>query len=415
VIEQLVVYLNGESVGPLTLEAHARYSFAYHPKWLDRADASVLSLSLPLTPEPYGYEHARPFFSGLLPEGGARQAVARRCGVNPTNDFRLLEAIGGECAGAVSLLGPDSSPVQTYEYRRLESESLRALVSDRRRRPLLVGAEGVRLSLAGVQDKLPVYLEGDDVLLPEEGAPTSHILKPPIPDLPESVENEAFCMELAHGLGVPVPRSRLRFDPVLLFEIERYDRARDQEGQLLRLHQEDLCQALGIPPEAKYEADGGPSAAGCARLLDEHSASPALDRRALIRWVVFNVLVGNADAHAKNISVLHQRGNTVRLAPFYDLLSTGVCAGLSSRLAMKIGGEARIDHLFRRHWERLAGNLGVAPRAVLSTLQEMADAIVAGARDLSRAQDDRWGRAEIRLRIADFIESNVRGIVRRLA
>ncbi|MBI5442218.1 MAG: type II toxin-antitoxin system HipA family toxin [Deltaproteobacteria bacterium] len=412
--EQLVIYLNGRRVGHLTVEPHARYSFAYHPEWLGRVDASVLSLSLPLTPEPYGYERARPFFAGLLPEGTVRQAVARRYGVSPTNDFRLLEAIGGECAGAVSLLTPDSSPVQTYEYRRLESESLRALVSERRWRPLLVGAEGVRLSLAGVQDKLPVYLDGDDVLLPEGGAPTSHILKPPIPDLPESVENEAFCMELAHRLGVPVPRSRLRLDPVLLFEIERYDRTRDEEGRLVRLHQEDLCQALGIPPEAKYEAEGGPSAADCARLLDEHSASPALDRRALIRWVIFNVLVGNADAHAKNVSVLHQGGKTVRRAPFYDLLSTGVYADLSSKLAMKIGGEGRIDHLFRRHWERLAGDLGVSPRAVLSTLNEMADAILGAARDLSRAQDDRWGPAEIRARISGFIEANTHGILRRL-
>jgi serine/threonine-protein kinase HipA len=198
VTEQLVVYLNGESVGHLTLEANARYSFAYHSEWLGRADAGLLSLSLPLAPEPYGYERARPFFAGLLPEGSARQAVARRYGVNPTNDFRLLEAIGGECADAVSLLPPDKSLEETYEYRRLEDESLRGLVSDRRR-PLLAGAEGVRLSLAGVQDKLPVYLDGDDVLLPEGGAPTSHILEPPIPDLPESAENEPSAWNSRRG------------------------------------------------------------------------------------------------------------------------------------------------------------------------------------------------------------------------
>jgi len=222
------------------------------------------------------------------------------------------------------------------------------------------------LSLAGAQNKLPVFVDGDKLFLPRGSASSSHILKPQIPEFPNTVENEAFCMRLAGQVGLPVPKTRIWDGKAFL--IERYDRTGKNPR---RLHQEDFCQALGFGYDQKYQSEGGPGLKDCFALIEEHSAEPAVDKGRLIRWNVFNALIGNCDAHAKNLSLLYAEDG-IRLAPFYDLMSTRIYPSLSEKLAMKIGGENRPDWVMRRHWERMAGEAGVAPRAVLGACEELA-------------------------------------------
>lgn len=367
---RLDVYLRQELVGRLWLDERGRFAFQYEPSWLKAGNPLPLSLSLPLKAEPYLDDGARPFFSNLLPEAGIRQTLARRLKISEENDFDLLREIGGECAGAVSVLPGGKAPALAPGYREIDEEELHRVVKELPRRPFLVGDKGSRLSLAGAQNKLPVYMEGNRVFLATGNAPSTHILKPPIAGLEESVENEAFCMILASRMGLAIPEVRIRQGHDRLYIVERYDRERSREGEILRLHQEDFCQGLGIMPEQKYEAEGGPSLARCFALIKEKSASPAVDQRALFLWVVFNVLIGNADAHAKNLAILYTYAGP-RLAPFYDLISTLVYPDLSPRLAMRIGGESRISWIQSRHWERFSAEVGIKSRWIERTVREI--------------------------------------------
>lgn len=183
-------------------------------------------------------------------------------------------------------------------------------------------------------------------------------------------------MAFAATLGVSVPVALVRHGRDTLYLVERFDRQRDAHGRLVRLHQEDFCQALGIPPDMKYEKEGGPSLKQCAQLIRRHSLRPAADLKALLGWVVFNYLVGNADAHGKNLSLLLS-SKGVTLAPFYDLLCTATYENLTDRLAMRIGNEDRPEWVNRGQWEALAADLDIKPKLVLSTLTEMAEAAAA--------------------------------------
>jgi serine/threonine-protein kinase HipA len=222
-----------------------------------------------------------------------------------------------------------------------------------KRRPLFAGEMGIRLSLAGAQDKLAVRMIGDKLALMRGGAPTTHILKTLIAGregIIDSVHNEIFCLMLAERCGIPAPRAQMRYttsEPYLL--VERYDRKWQGEN-VVRLHQEDFCQALSVPPENKYEREGGPGISACLDEIQKDSVQPIADRIAFLNTVIFNYLIGNSDAHGKNFSFLHEQGKPC-LAPSYDLLSTAVYPDLSNKMAMKIGSryEPRDIHL-RTAW-----------------------------------------------------------------
>lgn len=371
----LTVYLNAERVGTLQLDTQRRFVFQYHDAWLGNAQAVPLSLALPLRAEPYANDSARPFFSNLLPEAQLRELIARKLGISEGNDYGLLEAIGGECAGAVSLYSEETPPKIEGDYQPLDEQGLHELIEQLPRRPMLAGEGKIRLSLAGVQNKLPVYFDGHTISLPQGGLPSSHILKPAIREYENSVFNEAYCMQLARAVGLNVPDVTLIENRgQWLYLVSRYDRERDSSGTLRRLHQEDLCQALGILPEAKYEKEGGPSLADCFGLIKHHSIQPAADQLQLLNWVVFNYLIGNADAHGKNISLLlTQQGP--KLAPFYDLMSTAIYPELTDRPAMKIGGEDRPQWIIARSWEALANECGIGFKLVKQTLEKLSRAL----------------------------------------
>ena len=255
-------------------------------------------------------------------------------------------------------------------------------------RPLLAGEKGIRLSLAGAQNKLPVFIDDKQKICIATGnSPSTHILKPPIPRIEASVENEAFCMTLASRMRLPVASVLIRKNQDTILVVSRYDREQKGAGTVFRLHQEDFCQALGILPEQKYESEGGPSLERCFALLKDHSIRPAADQRALLGWVIFNVLIGNADAHAKNLSILFTDKGP-RLAPFYDLLSTQVYPHLADKFAMKIGGENRPRWLHTRNWERFADAVSLKRRYVLNMVSDMASRIVSVAEPLAKSFDE---------------------------
>ena len=358
----LEVWLLGQSVGQL-IQADGRLSFSYSPRWLQSPSAQPLSRSLPLRPESFDDKATRPFFAGLLPEGDKRKLVAMALQVSPQNDYALLNGIGGECAGAVTLLEPGQQPtgLTSEQYVRwLDDGELITILDELPRRPMLAGKDGLRLSLAGAQDKLPVVFINGHIGLPKQNTPSSHILKPAISAVEGSVYNEGFCMALAMRLKLSVASTSIRrvADRVYLL-VERYDRLRQPDGSLQRLHQEDFCQALGVAPEYKYQNEGGPDLTQCFDLIRKATRPSAPQVLRLLDYVIFNALIGNHDAHAKNFSLIYTRRGTV-LAPLYDTLSTAVYANLTDKMAMKIGSKYKFTEVQKQHWEQFAQAAGLS-------------------------------------------------------
>ena len=401
--QSLSVYLRDASVGVLHLDTRRRFVFQYNQNWLESDQAIPLSLHLPLQTEAFSDDRARPFFANLLPESEPRRVIARKLGISEQNDFALLEAVGGECAGAVSLLPDDVQSDTNPDYRLLTARELNTLIEEMPNRPMLAGEAGVRLSLAGAQNKLPVYFDGQHISLPMGGAPSSHILKPPIAGIPHTVENEAFCMRMADLMGLPVPAIQILQKAQPLYLISRYDRELNTMGGLLRIHQEDFCQALGVPPDAKYEVEGGPGLKDCFNLVREHSIQPAADISLLLDWVIFNFFIGNADAHAKNISLL-LTDKGPELAPFYDLMCTAVYPQLAKRMAMKIGNENRPDWIIERRWQTFAEEISVNYRLVQKKLNDVSKTILDKAEQVTNQLQGQYGDCDIYGEIIDVID-----------
>ncbi len=355
-MKRLIVYLNGEAAGALDEDDSGLLEFRYAPEWMHRPDAIPLSRSLPLQSEPFRGKHARPFFAGILPDEEPRQQIAAVLGISARNDFAMLERIGGECAGAVSLLPEEAPPPTPGEtrVRELSEKGLRDIVAELPRRPLMAGRDGLRLSLAGSQSKLPILIRDAAVALPLGNTPSTHIIKPEPERFPGLVATEVLCMTLAGAVGLNVPPVSIRTvgnKPCIV--VQRYDRNIGADGSITRVHQEDFCQALGFPPERKYQQEGGPLLRDCIGLLREWSTVAALDIRDFLDGLIFNVLIGNADAHGKNYSILY-RGAERRLAPFYDLVCTLAWPELSKTPAMKIGKSDSIERITPAHWQTMA-------------------------------------------------------------
>jgi serine/threonine-protein kinase HipA len=361
----LDVWLYGRRAGRLA-QSGGKLRFAYDPDYA-QGEQPPLSRSLPLRAEPFDDASAHSFFANLLPEGHVRRHLASRLGISVENDFDLLTAVGGDCAGAVSLLPLGASPERAHDdaVRWLDEAELAQTIADLPRKPLFADPEdGIRLSLAGAQDKLPVVVLGDRIGLPEGDTPSTHIIKAPIEPYEGTNANEAFCLALARELAIVAAEAGVRSAGSQRFLlVERYDRRFTGE-RYERLHQEDFCQAVGIPPELKYENEGGPGLAACFDLLRAAASVPARDLPALLDAVTLNFLIGNHDAHGKNFSLLYDADGSTRLAPLYDLVSTVVYPGLSRKMAMKIGGEYRPDYVRRRHIDRFAEAAGLGPAAV---------------------------------------------------
>ncbi len=409
----LTVFLHGEPAGTLRQEDSGRLTFGYRDDWLGHPEARPLSLSLPLREEPFDDRGCRPFFAGLLPDDFARERLARYLGVSRHNDFALLAEVGGECAGAVALYPPDTRPAAAGagDLEPLDEAALATLLRELPRRPLRAGGE-LRLSLAGAQDKMALVRKGETFFLPRGDLPTTHILKPAIEAFAGTVPNELFCMKLAARIAVQAPAVELAAAGGILFlVVERYDRI-SRDGAATRIHQEDFCQALAIAPERRYQSEGGPSLARSFGLLDECSR-PALDRLELLRRVLFNFLIGNADAHGKNFALLHGAEGP-RLAPAYDLLCTTVYSDHTDRMAMKIGRKSRFSEVQPRHWRRFARDAGLAAPRVRRDLLDLAERLPAEARRLAEELGPAAGAAARSMfdRIARDVAARADGVRR---
>lgn len=380
--KKLDVYFKMERIGELEQNNHGQMRFTYVSEWLENPAAFAVSQSLPLQAETFTQKECRPFFAGILPEDTIRKLVARNLGISANNDFSMLEKIGGECAGALTFLPKDEQIVTSAnQYKELSKQDLIVLLEKLVSQPLLAGEKNVRLSMAGVQDKLPVAVQNGRISIPLSNSPSTHILKPTNERFKDLHYNEIFCMSLARKIGLQVAKIELKnISGIEFLLIERYDRIIEND-EIVRLHQEDFCQAIGIVPEQKYQNEGGPSLKSCFELIRRASTIPALDLERLIKAVIFNLLIGNCDAHGKNFSLLYQKEG-ITLSPLYDLINTLYYENLTTKMAMKIGKEYDANKIDQRQFEMLAEQISfskpgihklvaVTADKVLSTLSKM--------------------------------------------
>jgi len=400
---RLSVRLLGDEIGTIERRGPGRYRFAYaEPALAQGTDRTpALSASLPPREGWYAPAETAPFFEGLLPEGAVRTAIAKKFGLSEEDGFGLLAALGRECAGAVTIVPREEgdSPSVAPEARALSGEQLEALVSELPRRPLGVSPEpgGVRLSLGGVQSKLVLIgLPSGRYALPIGGEPSTCLIKPDFGDCEDLAANEAFCMRVTSAVGLETATTELlRVGPTPCLRVERFDRRTDPGGGIVRVHQEDMCQALAILPAAKYEADGGPSVAAIVAFFRElGTRRVARDINFFLKAVLVNFLLGNSDAHGKNFALLYDPDG-VRLAPLYDIVSTAVYEDLAKPMAMSIGGTLEPDEVDLAAWDRLATE-GAVGRQLTGFVRTWAEEVLAAAgqlRDLARAEG--WHRPVI--------------------
>lgn len=407
----LDVYVEQQLVGHLVQDDGGQMQFGYAPTWLERSNRFALSRSLPLREELFRQKECQGFFGGILPEEGSRKVIARILQISDKNDFAMLERIGGECAGALVFVPDGEPPPQPdHEYRVLGDAELIDILETLPKRPLLAGEKGVRLSLAGAQEKIAVRVDSAGrISLPLNYAPSTHILKPAIDTWEGIVSNEAYCMALAQAVGLnTASTSAHKIGEIEYLLIERYDRAVDDSGLIHRLHQEDLCQALGVPSNIKYQAEGGPGLKECFDILRRASSNIVADLRDLLDAVFFNVLIGNNDAHAKNFSILYGSEGTSRLAPLYDLVCTIYYPEIENRLAMKIGGQDNADLVYPKEIDAFAKEASLGAAQARRNLVALAELVRANVHEIDQPD-------ETAQQIAGLIAGRCDGVLSRFS
>ena len=406
--ERLIVYLRDSRIGFIEFDSDANSrEFSYDAAYLASSEARPISLSLPLQPEPFNSWQTRLFFENLLPPEVVRRKLEKIIHHDHDNYFAFLKVLGGDCAGAISLYPEDVDPLRQEDVLRELSEDeaddiFRALPQS----PLLQGVvDNYRISVAGAQDKLVVRLRGGRISLPLFGSASTHIVKPGMVRCEHSVENECFCQRLAAAVGllsagsVILPVRGKRY-----YVTERYDR-KLVGGHVERYLQEDFCQAMGVDSEKKYQTDGGPSAARCFRFLREHSFGLA-DQMRLVDFYLYNFLIGNADAHAKNFSLLYTGGRPA-VAPLYDAMSTLVYPNVYNSMAMEIGGHYEFKDVTRTSFAAFAGKCDISPRAVLDRLDALAETLPGKAEELAAEMSDEGNPSPIYAQIVEVIRGQI--------
>lgn len=391
-MKQLVAYSYGQKIGTLRQSGAGSLSFQY---FSGVSDTLQLSVAMPVREAPYSAKVTRAFIEGLVPEGyGVREALGREFGVSPRNPFALLEHIGADCAGAVQFFDPDSEDPSlnlTGELISCNEET----IANRLRSLTDSGQSWIlpreRWSLAGAQSKFALRQENGDWFEARGAEPTTHIFKPGIHTLKDQALNEHLCLKALGEVGLAVASTEYRtFDGVPAIIVSRYDRLRLGDGQVMRLHQEDFCQATSTLPQNKYESNKGPSALKIIEVLRLNGAADS-EIEKFVQGLIGNYLLGAPDAHAKNYSLIHLPNGRLVLAPFYDVASAlpyepggsefgysenDGLPGVSDELrkaAMAIGGERRFGKISRRHWERFARAASIDADWVVATVREIAE------------------------------------------
>jgi serine/threonine-protein kinase HipA len=395
---ELVTLLDGKEVGRVHNDARGRLTFVYDDEWRKVPDAYPLSLSMPIVSKEHGRSVVEAFLWGLLPDN--EQVLARwaaKFHVSARNVFALISHVGEDCAGAVQFVTPERlEAIRSGKEDKVEwldesevAKRLRLLREDHAawRLPRDTG----QFSLAGAQPKTALLLQNERWGIPSGRIPTTHILKPPTGHFDGHAENEHICLMLARNLGLPSALSKvMRFKDEVAIVVERYDRQQKGNG-IIRVHQEDICQALGIMPTKKYQNEGGPSPVNIIELLRTYSTDRDTDLDTFGAALGFNWLIAGTDAHAKNYSLLLS-GPDVRLAPLYDIASIlpyGEVDLRKAKLAMKIGEEYKVSQIGLRQWQKFAREVRVNVDQLVEVLISMAKQLpdeVAAARSLARKE-----------------------------
>ncbi|UPG91044.1 type II toxin-antitoxin system HipA family toxin [Luteibacter aegosomaticola] len=396
----LVVLLRDSTVGHLSTDREGHAHFAYDEAWRQRDDAIPLSLSLPLASREHAWRTVEAVIWGLLPDNErVLQSWGRQFHVSPRNAVALLSHVGEDCAGAVQFI-PTARLDAVLEGRQDGIHWLTESELAERLRLLRDDAGAMRrstdqgqFSLPGAQPKMALLGQDGQWGIPSGRIPTTHILKPPTGAYLGYAQNEHFCLQLATAVGFRTCRSSiLRAEDELAICVERYDR-NFVGGRWQRLHQEDMCQALGVRPEAKYQNEGGPSPQDIDHLLRNYSVEQDEDRLAFFSALVFNWLIGGSDAHAKNYSLLLGAQQTARLAPLYDISSSLPYPTINRRkmkLAMKIGSAYRWHDIRLADWINQADLMGVDEEECRAILEGVAEGLPDLASQVAQAvaQDD---------------------------
>ncbi len=414
-MNRLQVFWDCNLVGTLTRHKMGRVVFQYASHWLKHHNKPV-SLSMPCRKEKFPPALSTAFFENLLPESNARNILAFNNRFNKKDTFAFLEKFGEDCAGALSVVPEEDIPeFASGMYECIDSELMETLdkiAESPQKLSLYPEMKKARLSIAGAQDKLPVYIRDGSFFLPKNaGSPTTHIIKPVNADFPGLPRNEAFCMDLARNAGLTVPNSILMTIGIHeLFVIERYDR-KTASKNVLRLHQEDFCQAMGYPADRKYQGTGGPGFLQCRELIDEYlSDSGVRSRLQFIKTAVFNYLIGNHDAHGKNFSLLHEP--ELKFAPAYDLVSTQVYPSLDNKFAMAFGQTYRMDRIDVKSFDLFAKQVNVRPSKLSNIINEVTEPVSRQLIPLLEKHVTDHGAAHIYDNLHDVINKNIKRLIR---
>lgn len=402
----LYIYYRNNLIGRLIREEGTPIEFHYEASWIK--EGFPISQSLPLENEDLGINAFR-FFTNLLPEGDARKRIVNKLKI-PDEDFALLEAIGGECAGAL-IVASDLVDTDQAGYERLTEEAFDRIVETS---GLSVTSRnsGSRLSLAGAQDKLPIYLDEEGgYQLPCDGAASTHIIKFNVRQYKNVPAYETLMASIAEKAGINVAPIKFCRHPKGDYAlIKRYDRYLDADGWVQRLHQEDFCQATGRSSGSKYiEREEGSPLGEIFDMIRTGSEEPVQDMREIVRWQIFNVLAGNSDAHLKNISLLYKEGRaSFTLAPFYDLVCTRTFEDMDRSLAIPVGSQFDPDLVTEADWMQMASECGIGSRLVLNEVRRIGSNLPAWTVEAITEFEAKYGEYPALERISLFIEKSCR-------
>lgn len=423
----LIAIAGGRVVGEVRHEG-GRLDFQYDAAWVNDATAFPMSLSMPLVVRDHGHAATEAFLWGLLPDN---EVVLQRWGqkfrVSPRNPFRLIEHVGEDCAGAIQfarpdradrLLGRSRKPTVCWISRRELEDRITVLVRDAAATRL--GGDNGQFSLAGAQPKIALFRDSGSGRwgVPEGRTPTTHILKPSTGAFDGQTENEHFCLRLAGELGfAAVSSTVLDCAGIPVIAIERYDRLATGSA-IRRIHQEDMCQALAVRPQKKYQNQGGPSAKSIMELIRAHSSASDEDAKRFADALILNWLIGGTDGHAKNYSLLLGEGDQVRLAPLYDLASClpypRQIPATTATLAMKIGPEYRLQRIGRRAWGAFARELRIPAKDLLARIDEVAALLPEAAERTAHSLAKDGIKHQVVSDLVEGIHSNTRKCVELL-
>lgn len=373
-IKTLKVYLGDDYIGDLIENNGQTLRFVYQ----DDAKEDI-SLKMPRSIKTYYHKTVYAFFENLLPEGDILELLAKGKGVSQNNPFSLLSVIGEDCAGAIHL--HTDKPTTTTKLPKVISDSEFNQIINNTSNARFIYQKGIRLSLAGAQDKTTVLIEDDKFYAPNFSHPSTHIVKFDNKQFPNILYNELFCTLLAGALGLATSQMELitkEGTPYLL--IERFDRIKNSNGTK-RLHQEDFCQLQTVISKNKHQKEGGPAFQNVINIINEYSHRSASDVLMIAKILVFNYLIGNCDYHGKNLSILHQ---TRSLTPFYDLVSTIVYEHLSTNMAMAINKKYEIKEIGKQDIIAEINKWGIRGERMLTLILNDFKHIIKHAQELNK-------------------------------